>query len=166
MSASGGNWAFQNHGNNGKKEKKNRGGHLVDEEAGNVRRAMIWLGWRWRVMIEARWLKLKTKDGMLTIERRVTEVILTVWRTLPPHYTAVRRAPEPLRRFSPSEEHHSTPGLAFLHTATNLNTQTKKQIKCQWCVCWFDFFSNIQYKRFQLKPKKKRQIKALKWDAF
>lgn len=96
-------------------------------------------------MIKAWWLKLKTEDGMLTIERRDTKVILTVWRTLPLHYTAVRRAPVPLRRFSPSEEHHSTPGLAFLHTATNLNTQTnkKKQIKRQWRVCWFDFFFPI-----------------------
>lgn len=142
----------------GKKEKKNGGGHSVDEEAGNVRRAMIWLGRRWRVMIKAWWLKLKTEDGTLTIERRDTKVILTVWRTLPLHYTAVRRAPVPLRRFSPSEEHHSTPGLAFLHTGTNLNTQTKKkQIKRQWRVCWFDFFSNIQYKRFHLKPKKANQ---------
>lgn len=44
------------------------------------------------------------------------KVVLTVWHTLLLRYTAVPWASEPLRRSSPSGEHRSTPGPAFLYS--------------------------------------------------
>lgn len=57
-----------------------------------------------------------------------TKVVLTAGRTLLLHYTAVQQVPEPPRRSSPSGEHHSTPGLAFLHAVIE-KTQTREMKK-------------------------------------
>lgn len=126
----GGNWAFWSHDNDWK-QKRSREEEM--KRRGNVKRAVIGSG-RWQIKDsfesddESMRKREKNGCGVLTVEcrrerwrgKKVTKVILTAWHTLLLHYTAVRRAPGPLRRFSPSEERHSTPGLAFLHAVTNM----------------------------------------------